>query len=67
MAQSARTKKALSYFTRIAITAACVAMFLLLSVFVLLQEIWDIFCLVFPLSVENKASYVGKHWVENWL
>ena len=32
MAQSARTKKALSYFTRIAITAACVAMFLLLSV-----------------------------------
>ena len=32
MAQSALTKKAVSYFTRIAITTACVAMFLLLSV-----------------------------------
>ena len=38
-------------------------------VFVLLERsnIWDSICLVFPLSAKNKASYVGKHWVENWL
>ena len=31
------------------------------------SNIWDSICLVFPLSAKNKASYVGKHWVENWL